>query len=456
MIFSYRARNACIAAFLSISLSRSVLAQQTDRPDSNVSVRSLGELRESVRLHPEVRMAEAEAEAARRMISMRSTWMDPMVTLGVSNLPTGSFAFDQDMMTSKSIGIEQQIPFPGKLSAGRAAAEQRVAIAELKIAEKQNALRRDVTIAYYDLYPLRKRIEAYQEHLEDLNEIAAIVKTRFEGGGATQQDMIRIELRRSEIERQILRERSMLSMKLAELRRFVDKPTDIITPAVLGLPAIDLTIQQLDSIAQSDRPYLKAISAEATRYQLEYERTRLERYPDVSVMLMYMQRDELAAGALMNPIVEDNSGGHGTTTTTTMALPLDDMLSLSVSFPLPLGLGGKQVDAEGELLAMKSMQLSERESMSRMIRAMIDGRLAELRALREQYQLMTDVTLPTLELSLETAVINYQNFNTDIVSILSAELDLLHRAEESFQLAADYHKALAELEYLTGAELWRM
>jgi outer membrane protein, heavy metal efflux system len=171
---------------------------------------------------------------------------------------------------------------------------------------------------------------------------------------------------------------------------------------------------------------------------------------------MYMQRDELAPGALMNPIVEDNSGGHGASASSTAALPLDDMLSLTISFPLPLGLGGKQIDAEGELLAMQTMQLAEHESMARMISAMIQGKLAELRSLREQYELMTTVTLPTLELSLQTAVVNYQNFKTDIVSILSAELDLLHRAEESFQLAADYHKALAELEYLTGAELWRM
>lgn len=455
MLFQQCARNACILAFLSIALPDTLRSQDSARPDSSVSVRSLADLRASVRLHPEVRMAEAEAEAARRMISMRSTWMDPMITLGVDNLPTGSFAFDQDMMTSKSIGIGQQIPFPGKLSAGRAAAEQRVTVAELKIAEKQNELRRDVTVAYYDLYPLRKRIEAYQEHLEDLNEIGAIVKTRFENGGASQQDMIRIELRRSEIERQILRERSMLAMRLAELKRLVDQPSEIITPEVLGLPEVDLSVQQLDSIALNERPYLQAIRAESRRYQLEFERTRLERYPDFNVMLMYMQRDELAPGALMNPIVEDNSGGHGATSSTA-AVPLDDMLSLTVSFPLPLGLGGKQSDAEGELLAMQTMQLAEHESMAQMIRAMIQGKLAELRSLREQYELMTTVTLPTLQLSLETAVVNYQNFNTDIVSILSAELDLLHRAEESFQLAADYHKALAELEYLTGAELWRM
>lgn len=422
-------------------------AQTVAASDNTRAITSLNELRAKALDHPEVKMAEAEVRVAERSISMRSTLMDPMITLGVENLPTSSFAFDQEMMTSKVIGVGQKFPFPGKLSAARTADEQKVVAARHIVDERVNALRRDVTVGYFDLYPLRKGIAANLEHLEDIREIEAIVKTRFESSRATQQDMIRLELRRADLERQIETQRSMLAMKQAEISRVTGQAgIDIITPGTLGLPSLAYSLDELDSMAQANRPLLRSLRAQAERFRLERERIALDRYPDFDVMLMYMQRDALTSSTT-------TTGHDGTPVTSTMNTPLDDMMSLRVSFNLPLNYGGKQTDAEEEVNAMRTMQEQEFASMRQMIRSMLAARLVELDALRKQYALMQEGTLPLLELSLETALVNYQNFKSDIVTILSAELDLLHRSEEYFQLAANYHKALAEIEYLVGTEI---
>ena len=60
-------------------------------------------------------------KAAQKKIGIAGAWDDPMLMLGVVNLPT-SFDFKEDMMTMKMIGISQNIPYAGqKSSLGHAA-----------------------------------------------------------------------------------------------------------------------------------------------------------------------------------------------------------------------------------------------------------------------------------------------------------------------------------------------
>src|SRR5450631_3133923 len=76
---------------------------------------ALDSILHEVSRHPSIRMKSAEVEAARRRISQRSSLMDPMMMIGVQNLPTNSFSFNEEPMTSKMIGISQSFPFFGKL-----------------------------------------------------------------------------------------------------------------------------------------------------------------------------------------------------------------------------------------------------------------------------------------------------------------------------------------------------
>ena len=71
----------------------------------------------SIQISPKIKMLKAKRNAAYSRIDQNSKLPDPVLTLGLLNLPTNSFSFDQDPMTKKSIGLLQSFPFPGKLSA---------------------------------------------------------------------------------------------------------------------------------------------------------------------------------------------------------------------------------------------------------------------------------------------------------------------------------------------------
>ena len=74
-------------------------------------------IRTSIEVSPKINMLKAKRNAAYNRIEQNSNLPDPVLTLGLRNLPTNSFSFNQDPMTQTAIGLRQTIPFPGKLSA---------------------------------------------------------------------------------------------------------------------------------------------------------------------------------------------------------------------------------------------------------------------------------------------------------------------------------------------------
>src|SRR6185503_6447532 len=100
---------------------------------------------------PEVQAARREAAAARSRIAPAGALDDPMLELGVLNVPTPSLSLRREDMTMKMIGLTQRLPYPGKRALRRELAEKEALAVEQNLEELVNRVRRDVKVAYYDL-----------------------------------------------------------------------------------------------------------------------------------------------------------------------------------------------------------------------------------------------------------------------------------------------------------------
>ena len=77
------------------------------------SMRALAE--EALQNNPEIIGLRKAAAAARVRVPQAGTLPDPMVKLGVMNLPVNSFRFDREPMTGKQIMLTQRLPVFGTL-----------------------------------------------------------------------------------------------------------------------------------------------------------------------------------------------------------------------------------------------------------------------------------------------------------------------------------------------------
>ena len=405
-----------------------VIAQTDTLQHNQKSGIGLDSILNAVSRHPELRMKSADIEAARRRISMRSTLMDPMLMIGVQNLPTGSLRFDKEMMTSKMIGVTQTFPFFGKLSTERSLAEQEVHTGIENSAEIANRLRRDVKIAFYDIYHLQKSVATNESHMKMIAELINLSEHSLTIGKSTQQDVLSLKLEKAATESSIIDEAAMINMRLADLSGASNlEITEIQYDDSLDLPAFPFRIEYLDSLSAVHRPALLALSSQTEQAKFEIERAQLMKYPDFSVGLVYMQRNAVES------------------------MVQSDMISAQVSFNLPV-FSGKLNDAVAEQEAMRTGKQEEIRVMKLEIHSMLGSLLNRMEGIRKQHKILEEEILPLSDMSLSTSRINFQNNKATLNEVLRSEIAILHRLHEKYQLRADYLKAIAQIEYLTGMD----
>ena len=99
-------------------------------------------IEEAISVSPRLNMLRAKKDASFNRIEQNSNLPDPMLTLGLMNLPVNSFSFTQEPMTGKIVGLSQMFPFPGKLSAISDAASVDTSIVRQEINDAVNEIRK--------------------------------------------------------------------------------------------------------------------------------------------------------------------------------------------------------------------------------------------------------------------------------------------------------------------------
>lgn len=408
-------------------------AVRSNGQSNSVNNASLGTIIEAIDRHPELEMARARYQASREAVATHSSLMDPMLILGVQNLPT-SFSFHDEPMTSKVIGISQAFSFPGKLSKEEAIGEMGAKIDSFALDEKRNMLRRDAKLAYYDILHRERSIATYTRHIETLSDIEKEVSANAAYGKGPLTGIERISLERTEIKQMIAEEHSMTMMQYAKLAYISGMNlSSVQAPDSLAMPVFSYTVDSLMAIAEHSRPLVLGIRAAFARSNVAAERSDLESYPDFDVMLMYMQRDAL--------------------NTPTGPMPQMDMLTAQLSVKLPLGYGGKNSAARAEAEAMQRMTLSEEEMTLRDIRMGLTEKLAKLEELRTKHDLLKNLALPSLRMISESFAADYQYDKTSLQSVIGEELSLLHKQHDLFEMESEAFKTIAEIEYIIGADI---
>ena len=89
------------------------------------------------------------AEAARQRVAPAGAWAEPMLELGVVNVPP-SGRFDMEMMTMKMIGLTQRVPVSGANRIARRAANEAARAEAASVEEARYTVVGEAWEAYAD------------------------------------------------------------------------------------------------------------------------------------------------------------------------------------------------------------------------------------------------------------------------------------------------------------------
>ena len=387
----------------------------------------------ALRVSPRLKALQSRQAAYAGRIAETSNLPDPRVAFNLNNLPVNSFSFTQEPMTGKAISLSQEFPFPGKLSARESIAAGDEKISEQETGDAKLEIIRDVKQTYYELSYLAQAVRIQEQARQIYREFAKVVRTKYEVGKGSQQDILKSDLEVSRTTDKIISLQERRRALMATLNALLlNSPDTSVTVDSLREPQkiTHLTTAALIEKAKAGRPLLKGLQAAQNKARAQKNLARLAWYPDFTVGAAYTQRDYMKS------------------TNTNFV----DFASVSLSMNIPLDYGGKRTAAENEAQSTESMYEYQYNGAIQSLQKLFGKSIASLNSITDRLTLLETGLLPQASQTLTASLAGYQVSEVDYLTVLDNQAKLFQMETDVYRLRAEYWKEIAEIEFLSGTE----
>ncbi len=407
------------------SNSAVINSRQSGEP-STVTLDEL--IREAAANNPAIQAAQYTVSAKKSLVLPARTLPDPTITFWHLGGLFPIRLMPGDPSSARTYGIEQDIPFPGKLGL-----KGKVASTEAETEEWNHALTHrqviaDLKQAYYDLYLFYKSKELLGRNKDLLQSFVKIAETRYQVGQGNQQDVLKAQVEIGKlIDRSaILDQRGWIAE--AQINNLLFRPPDtpVGKPAEYQKAELTYSLEELTELARANSPTLKIQEKEIDRRQYSLDLAKKEYFPDFTVGFTSFEREG-------NP----------------------QMYGVEAKARIPLYFWRKQkpeVDAAKANLAGAQRM---RESTASSVNFQIKQNYTVATTSDKLVRLYSGSIIPQATFSLRSAVSNYETGKVDFLSLTDSATALLEYQLKYYEAMTEFQKALALMEPLVGTDLTR-
>lgn len=387
----------------------------------------------ALRISPELKMYEAKIRVSENRIQQNTNLPDPMLSFGVMDLPVPSLSFNRDMMTQKVVGLSQEFPFPGMLSAKEDVNRKDVEIVKQEYNDKRNEIIKDLTQSYYELIYIRNEIELTEKSLQLMKQILDVVRSMYSVADASQQNVFRVELELTKMSEMIASLKSEEAEQLSAINSLLlrDPATEIDTDSLPQFSFAKINVDELVSKAEANRPYLRGIQIAEEKEKLNQSVAEYDFYPMFRLSAQYAFREDLQPDGM----------------------PQDNMISVMLDISLPLNYGGKVSAMVEETKSMQEMYREQYSASVQMLKREFGMAVAKLNSLKQRIELVEQGSLIQARENFNSALASYQVGEIDFMNVIEAQNNLYTIEKNLYRLKTDYLKQIAELEFLTGMKI---
>ena len=389
-------------------------------------------IEEALQNNPEILAAKKRGEVFKEKVPQSWALEDPMLGLGIVNLPT-NFSFRDEDMTMKEISISQKIPFPGKRPLMREMAEKEAEAVSTEIDDRANRVIKEVKTAYFDLSHVYRAKEVTQRNKQIFETLSKIAETRYATGEGIQQDVLKAHVEISRMADDLI----MLDQKRvaleAKLNSLLNRVGDVSMgePEDLMFKSFAFTLDELQKMALDSNPTLKAMKTMIEAKEKAHGLARLDYYPDFTFKFAYGQRDN---GPEMNR---------------------RDMLTGMVEMTIPLFFESKQSRKVAETLADIQTLQAQYRAMKNEVFYMIASMASMLQRTERQLELYKTGIIPQASMQIKSALSAYTVNKIDFMTLLDSQMTLYRYELEYHGALTEYEKNLSSLEATVGKRFLR-
>jgi outer membrane protein TolC len=364
--------------------------------------------------------AAASVQASREMAAKADQLPDPMLKLGVENVPINGpdrYSLSRDFMTMRRVGIEQQWVSADKRAA-RAERGQRAIDAEqanylINVAK----VREETAVAWINLLFSQRSLDLLTALENEASQDLATSKAALRGAKTGAADVLQTQLALSRAQDRIRKGEQTLKSARTTLSRWVVVPVESVSGALPKLTSHvpNLPAEELEKY----HPMLLAARRAVTLADADAAVATTERRPDWRFEAGFAQRGS----------------------------QYSNMVSVGVSIPIPINRAQKQDRDIAEKSALGTMARLQYEDTLRVLQAEIQDQSLTLSSLQERvFQLKRDL-LPTASQQVEVATAAYRSGTGSLTAVFNARRMALDAQMQILDVEKEAATTWARLEY---------
>ena len=379
--------------------------------------------RSAVERSRQIPAQDSAVYAAREMAVAAGQFPDPVLRLGIENLPiegADRFSVTRDFMTMRRIGVMQEFTSEEKRTLRTARFERE---ADRALAEKDLALaaiQRDTAVAWLDVFYLERLRAAVAGQEREMRLEIEATEGAYRGGRGSQADVLTAQSARvmtedhlSELDRRIRNARATLVRWVGEVAK---------TAHLTGEPAVDsVPVHGHELEKQLARhPNIAAMTQEVAMMEADAALAKANKHPDWTWEIAYQQRGP----------------------------EFSNMVSIGVAIPLQWDQKNRQNRELAAKLAMVEKAKAQRDEALRQHVAEVQMMLNEWENGRDRLRRYERELVPLAHTRTQAVASAYRGGKSDLVAVLAARRNEIEVRTQSLQIEMDTARVWAQLRYL--------
>ena len=356
---------------------------------------------------------------------------DPKLQLGLNNMPTDSFEFDQENMTQFKVGITQQFPSGNSLNIKQQKTKKQAELFLSKISDRKLSIIKEVRLTYFEIYYWEKAKKTIKQNKRLFSQLVNIVQSMFSVGRNNQQDLIRAQIELSRLDDRIIKITQKINTRRSKLSRWIGakNSSHALTEQLpeLVIPAIS---DDFETLSQHFFSHPKILEIDK---QLEISRKDIELMkesykPGWALNVSYGYRDNMPNGNKRS-----------------------DFLSAGVSIDLPLFTANRQ---DKRLLAKERSYQSLKDKRVEMLRKLVadlQQEVANEEQLKKRHTLYNNLLLPQTKQQTQASLLAYQSDRGNFADVMRAYIDDLNVKLDERRIAVDHLQSKAKILYFISS-----
>lgn len=364
------------------------------------------------------------------------TLPDPVLTVGLMNLPTDGFAFDQEGMTQLKVGVSQMFSRGDSLELKQQALAQSAQQFPWLRADRLAQVKTIVIESWLNAYRAQQSIALIERDKGLFTQLIDITESSYASsvGNTRQQDIIRAQLELTRLEDKLV----MLEQQFESAKKRLSQwlPMNMLTQPVSTnrtdiMPLVDfekLEFTKLIPLLMA-HPAIVAIDQTVMAKQTEIAVAKQGYKPQFGVNMGYGYRDD-------TPMGESRA----------------DLFSVGISIDLPLFTDNRQDQQVNAAIAMAESVKTEKLLALQRLKGMYFKEFSQLARLQQRDALYQTKLLPQMAEQAQATLNAYTRDDGEFSEVMRARISELNAKIDALNIQIDQQIIIARLNYYASSK----